>query len=197
MPLPDAVGSHVPILIGLAGLLKPRTVCEFGIGLHSTPLFLSDVFNLDRLLSFENNAEWSQALLNAHGNDPRFHLVTVNGAIASAAAEVHEVFDLTFIDDSMSAAERAETIATVAHRRSVVAVIHDFEEAAYRHAALYFEHAFTFDIWNPMTGVCWNGGVSLRKDLREVRDRVRVHANIPVTDVAAWRSALNMAALPW
>lgn len=113
-------GSHKPLLTAVLEHFKPRTVLETGSGLHSTPLFLAHP--IERLVSYENNAEWA---MRTRTEDPRHELRWVEGNIVDHLPPLYG-FDLIFIDDDPVGA-REDTITYVMSQAPPLVVIHDID----------------------------------------------------------------------
>jgi hypothetical protein len=184
--------THLPVLLALARLLDVKRVLEFGCGDFSTGTFLDRrAFpKLERLESYENDAEWAKRVRDAAQDDPRLDLRVTRGAIADAAkAAAIEDFDLILVDDSIEAPLRIATLTTVAQRRPMRAavVVHDFELPFYREPTGAFRHRFRFTPLNPNTGVAWNHDRLREADLKRLVSVVRKHRDrIKVDDRAAW-----------
>lgn len=189
--------THLPVLIGLARLLKVRKVIEFGCGQYSTLTFLDrqafpDLAHLD---SFEHDMDWITQLSAQVKDDPRVRFNHVRDSISAVVPRVDfKDYDLIFIDDSLSAAERAETIVAVSSncRPSNCAVIHDYEVEDYRRASRAFRHRFAFTAFNPNTGVVWNGDSVQRSQLKKIDSLIRRHAQRHSADDAPhWMSVMD------
>lgn len=116
----SSFATHVPLLTDLMLSFGPRRILEAGSGLYSTGFFLS--FNIDRLVSVENNPEWAK-----DWNDPRHDLELVGGRVVDHLPNL-DGFDLIFIDDDPVEA-RIKTIDHVLDRASCPVVIHDTSDA--------------------------------------------------------------------
>jgi predicted O-methyltransferase YrrM len=167
----DPYGTHVPILVGLGRLLRPRHVLELGAGRHSTITFLDrTVFTeIEHIDSYETDAHWRDEVLAAAGCDPRLTVSMIDGPMRRAVEMADlDRYDLVLIDDSVDEANRVASIEAVARYRSPsnVVVIHDFEIHAYRHAARRIPHLFAFTALNPQTGVGWD---AVPLDVRQLR----------------------------
>src|ERR1044072_7607495 len=92
----NAYATHLPVLIGLAGIRPLRRVLEFGCGHYSTKTFLQrSVFpDLEELHSVENDPAWAETVREVIKHDPRSSVTTVSGAMC----EVVEKFDLEAFD---------------------------------------------------------------------------------------------------
>jgi predicted O-methyltransferase YrrM len=140
----DDYASHLPVLKAVCGLVRPLTVLELGSGLHSTPFFLS--LPIKRLVSVESDPEWA---LRVAGEciDTRLSIRTDYDDLYPAD------FDLVFIDDGKSAAEREFSIGWVLGDRHPPTVIHDAEV----YATVISELATNYAVMptKPETAVCW------------------------------------------
>jgi len=196
--------THMPVLMALAPVIRPRRVLELGSGPFSTALFLDrEVFaDLERLVSYEDDPEWERVVRDAVGTDPRLDFRMVEVVRTSVPEDLNQ-FDLIFIDDSRTPTERSETIRTVRERapRGVV-MIHDYEQRAYRTASKGFDDRVAITTFTPQVGVCWFRGDGQRSTLRgEIRDAAHEVETgkaraIPVEDVAGWKAIRNMRDLP-
>jgi predicted O-methyltransferase YrrM len=137
----DEYATHLPVLRGY----RPRTVLEFGPGLHSTAHFLS-LPCLKRLVSIEHNQEWHDRLALKF-QDPRWEL---RRSIPPWPAPRN--FDLVLIDDGDTYTQRVETIRWVLKRKHPVVVIHDAEVGAYKELLEGVDH-FVYDALTPHTAV--------------------------------------------
>jgi hypothetical protein len=176
--------THIPILIGLAGVREIRRVLEFGCGRYSTLTFLnrSAFPRLERLESVENDAAWAEVT-----NDPRWTLKLIDGEISNSVSGLDlEQFDLILIDDSKTSAQRAATIRAVADQQPQRPwiVIHDYEIDEYRNAAHTFKHRYAFKAYNPQTGIVSNKPLTNAKSLdrwvKQNRDTFLQMLNNPV-----------------
>ena len=194
----DAYATCVPVLAGLAALIQPKRVLEFGCGNFSTQTFLDrSVFpTLCELHSLENDPSWAERMRDAAGADPRLKLDTVQGPIAAAAEQIDpSKYDLVLIDDSTSLDERVATIRTCAQRPcgEAVFVVHDFEQDAYRRAAEGFRSRYRLAGLNPNSGVLWNGSRLTRSDLRALDRTIRRHRDrLSPADVAGWSAVFRL-----
>jgi predicted O-methyltransferase YrrM len=191
----DPYATHLPILIGLARLMKVRRVLELGTGLHSTPCFLERQLFPDLLQwhGIENDFVWSQKVAAAIDSDRRAKLTFVSQPIHCAVRDIDLAgFDLIFIDDSAAAEQRAATIREVARRcpHSTVVVIHDWEIAAYRAAAKALPQRFGFNAFNPNTGIAWRTAALHRRQLKSLNRHLRYHARHVAPDQRTHWSAL-------
>jgi predicted O-methyltransferase YrrM len=158
--------THTPILMGIGRSQKIRKVLELGSGPYSTAIFLDrEVFpDLESLVSYEDDPEWLPVVQAAVGDDPRLDLRMVNAVRESVPDDISD-FDLIFIDDSRSPAERSQTIASVRekHPRAIVA-IHDYEQRPYRAAARGFDQRHVVGTFTPQVGVCYNNSANVDED---------------------------------
>ena len=103
---------------------------ELGSGLHSTGAFLDrrlfpDLAHLD---SAETDQEWADKVSRAYGKDGRLSLHLIAGPMAIGLRLFDlDTYDLILVDDSITGAERCETIRAVTGVKRPVVVIHDFE----------------------------------------------------------------------
>lgn len=197
---PVGYATHQPVLIGLAQIRPIRRVLEFGSGLYSSKLFLNrDLFpQLEELVSYEDTAEWRDAVLEAVGDDDRFDLRLVDAVNESVPADL-ERFDLIFVDDSHKLKFRAQTMATVGDRRprNPIVVVHDFEWRPYRRALMErFEHIANFDTFTPQTGVCWNGDTIDSSRMEALRAGVEALRSTDVIDNVTWARKLAQVVDP-
>jgi hypothetical protein len=188
----NSYATNVPVLIGLSRLLKIERVLEFGCGQYSTLTFLnrSAFPYLTKLQSFETDGEWLEKIAQSTKGDSRIQLTLVDTSMSSAAHKTELAsYDLIFLDDSTSADERAATIRQIAGKNSAVnlAVIHDYEIKAYRHAASGFRNSFRFDSLNPNTGVVWNKPSIDKGRLKTLNLIIQQHArSIQLDDISGW-----------
>ena len=190
--------SHLPILLGLQRFHPTRAVLELGAGDFSTGTFLDRTCFpvLERLTSVEVDPDWRAKVQSELGGDPRLELLGVERATTGGVvADLDiEAYDVIFIDDSARAADRAASIAAVvaAGPRHPLVVIHDFEVAAYRRATAPLDHVFLFSCFNPMTGVCWNGGVTGARALRSLAELIgRNRKQVDLDDRRGWTLAFD------
>src|SRR5213083_1622075 len=78
--------THLPILVGIARLLKVKRVLELGCGQYSTSTFLdrSAFPDLITLHSLENDRHWIEKMSEMIRKDPRASLSFVDGPMSSA-----------------------------------------------------------------------------------------------------------------
>jgi len=189
--------THLPILIGLARAMRIQTVLELGCGMYSTLAFLNrKAFPaLARLDSLETDQSWLDKISKAVGDDPRFHAQSVSTDMHVMVERTYlEQYDLIFIDDSTNSEKRSATIRAVSKRqlRHPVVAIHDFEVKAYQQAARTFRHRFIFKAFNPQTGVVWDGGSNLRRQLEKSASVMKHCANkLEPDNIEEWRLALS------
>jgi len=126
MLVDDRYASHVKVLEALPSVLNIRRVLELGAGDHSTRVFLS-MPGLEKLTSIENDPAWAE---RAATTDDRHEMRLVSGPVALNIPPLED-YDLVFIDDSTSAAERAQTIRAVLSQPHPPVVIHDAEVPEY------------------------------------------------------------------
>ena len=146
----DAYASHLPVLDLLAQDMEMRRVLELGPGLHSTKWFLQRP-ELERLVSLETNLEWFNRI-------PLHEKLTLRyvGDIPNALSDYDLTdFDLVFVDNGDSAAEREPAIRAVLSQPHPVVVIHDAEVPQYRGAIDDLVDEYTVSSQTPQTAVVW------------------------------------------
>lgn len=189
--------THVPVLVGLARLIKVERVLELGCGNYSTPLFLNrnafpDLIGLD---SIDNDPHWADQMAPWIGGDPRGKLTVVTGAISHALEGVQlQNYDLILVDDSTDVDQRAATIGQVASNcsPSSIVVIHDYEIRTYRDAARAFQKRFAFTALNPSTGVGWGDGSLDKRCLRKLNKLIRrFSSSLKPEDLKPWVEVMN------
>jgi predicted O-methyltransferase YrrM len=189
--------THIPVLLGLARVMRIENVLELGCGDYSTLTFLNAVAfpSLVSLHSLETDQGWLDRIRAAVGDDPRVSTRLVSRGMRSMIEQTNlDDYDLVFVDDSTSAEDRAATIRALSANRPkrAVVVIHDFEIQAYREAAAAFQHQFIFKAFNPQTGVVWNGDKNFGRPLRETSSVIKHYAKtVEPDDVSGWQAALN------
>lgn len=182
--------THLPVLLGVGHLVQARRILEFGSGNHSSLAFLDrECFpHVEHVDSFENDPEWGASIAAKAAHDSRFRMQMLDGAVAQAVANVDlESYDMVFIDDSVTSAERSATIRAVVARvptRAVV-IVHDFEHPPYRHALRGMKHIVRMTALNPNTGVGWNHAALAQSNLRRLNDFVRLSGpSLPLNNPA-------------
>lgn len=187
----NAFATHIPVISAIANFIEVKKVIEFGSGTYSTQTFLNrKVFpTLERLVSFENDPEWSKVMLEAVGQDKRVELRKVDGAMESAvSAQLFENCELIFIDDSSTEEQRSRTIKSIARNcpSGPIVVIHDFEIDSYRKAASSFMQVKRITAVNPNVGICSNQNVKLF-DTEKINHLIRKrHGKIQIDNACAW-----------
>jgi len=189
--------THIPVLIGLARLRAITSVLEFGAGHYSTKIFLNrrafpDLKVLD---SYETDQNWRLVMSDVTNSDSRASLHFVDGSMATAFEAIDlENYDLIFVDDSESAAERVKTIKALCARRpqSSLVVIHDYEVPEYIKGAQVFRYRFSFRAFNPETGVVWERGSRIRETFKQIDRVIKRHAQqLEPDDVDGWLKAFE------
>lgn len=147
--------THIPVLATLCLILRPRVVVELGSGDYSTKFFLDRKCcpSLERLISLENDVNWSERVLDPI-RDPRLEAHVFDGPMCGALGCLNrEQPDLVFIDDSVGRWERARTVSAYLSRQGLtgVVVIHDCELWRIRLAARKLKYKFVFDALTPQT----------------------------------------------
>lgn len=188
--------THLPVLLGLAANYKINSILELGCGLYSTKKFLEvNLFpHLTKLHSLENDAAWFSQMA-ALQTDARLTMSLVQGDMSDAIATLDLAgYDLIFIDDSLTADERARSIQGVAVRvtAATVVAVHDFEVPEYQQAAQDFPHRFAFDAFNPHTGLAWSNGQLDSKALQMLNRVLKKHARyIEPDDTQSWHKIIS------
>lgn len=194
--------THIPVLIGLARLISIRRVLELGCGDYSTRTFLNETAfpELSLLHSIENDREWAERTSSSIEKTSRFQLTPVETQMSLYIPSIRDWnYELIFIDDSLTAAERAETIQQVAqhcHANNII-VIHDFDVLDYRHASRHWPHRFTFTGIMPHVGIAWDEADLDREHLRRLDRLIADHAStIDPDDIDSWINIFNKNLLP-
>lgn len=200
-PLPPRArndyATHVPVLIGLAGLRQVERVLELGCGNYSTKAFLNHAAfpHLKELRSLENDPLWARTMSREVANDSRCTIAFTSGPMANAVSTLDlDYFDLIFVDDSASSDQRTATIKTLSglQPKNPWLVIHDYEFSDYQRAASNFVHRFIFDAYNPATGLVFNLKNERQADLRQLNHRLKVNRQLlDPDDVAGWLHVLR------
>ena len=193
----EPYATHVPVLVAL-GLFYPiHRILEFGSGTYSTLTFLNrNAFpHVNLVTSLENDAEWGSKVRGLANGDPRLQLSTVDSSICVAAKELSvDDYDLILIDDSTSAAERTETIRTVAELKPAksLIVIHDYECKPYRQAARGFSKVVRITALNPNVGILCNDAQNIMPHLYRFNNVIRqFRDSIPLSDIDGWSEAFQ------
>jgi hypothetical protein len=188
----EPYATHVPVLVGVAAVCRPRLVIEFGSGAFSTLSFLDEVAfpSVERVESYENNREWFQQIQRQIPLNAFVNLNFVEGDMYQVieGANTHSA-SMIFIDDSPTAAARVPTVEEVARRCGAepVVILHDNNLWRLRLATRKFENRISFDAFNPQCCVMWHGHPERKSVLGEVNRIIHQHASdIALTDVRAW-----------
>jgi hypothetical protein len=187
--------THLPVLVALGDHLQVKRVLELGCGKYSTLTFLDrDCFPyLEKLDSVENDPAWGGAVRDSAQGDDRLCMRVVAAPVASVLAGLDlDSYDLVFVDDSLTTADRSRTIAGLTNVKRPVVVIHDYDIPAYRFAASRFLNRFRFTALNPNTGIVWNAAALRRTFLAKVNTIVREHYDeVPLDDAASFQDWLK------
>lgn len=189
--------THVPVLIGLAGIRRVERVLELGCGNYSTRTFLNrSVFpDLKELLSLENDPLWARTMRLNVAADRRCSIAFTSGAVADAVASMDlDYFDLIFVDDSTTSEQRSATIRTLfaLHPQNAWLLIHDYEMPEYQRAAAAFTHKFIFNAYNPETGLVFNSENGSRSEFRQLNRRLQKNCSrLEPDDVPGWMRVLR------
>lgn len=174
--------THVPVLVALALLVRPRRILEFGSGVYSTSLFLDAAIfpDTESVTVLENDAEWYARLQKVHGDDPRLHAVRVEGTMAQTAGTLDcTKYNLIFVDDSTSEQLRANTIAVLSSQagNGHPIVIHDFQVKKYRWAGRRLRNRFVFTALTPQTCVACLAANPSRDVLASINELIAAHSH--------------------
>jgi len=184
--------THVPILVGVAAVCRPKLLIEFGSGTFSTMSFLDEVAfpSLQRVESYENDRKWFEQIRESLPSNSRVHLQLVDGEMYQAVPGANtSAAGMIFIDDSPSAEARVPTLKEVARRCGTepVVVLHDHDLWRLRLATRNFENRISFDSLNPQCCVMWHGHKERRPALEHVKRIIQQNAvKIPLTDIRTW-----------
>lgn len=187
--------THVPVLVGLAQVIRVQRVLEFGAGTFSTLLFLNRAAfpDLIEIVTYEDNNGWAKRVATEAAGDDRLTLKTVP-LVPDYVPSVIDSFDLIHIDDSATATLRTKTVNSVAAARpmNTLVAIHDFELLELARAARRFDHVYRFRTFTPQVGVAWYGDAISKGVLSEMQRRIAHHrVTLPVTDIAQWAAVLR------
>jgi hypothetical protein len=193
----EAYGSHLPVLIAVARLLRPRRLLELGAGLFSTAAFADKALfpTLEGIVSLEDDPKWLRRIEKQLHANHRVGLKAVRAIpdwVATADLAAH---DLIFIDNGRQIAERVSTIRAVLcrARSDAVIVVHDFQYAPYKDAVTDPWTAFSFDACAPSTGIIFQDAMLL-DDLKAAEDMIKVHLpRIQPSMAQVWAEVFNAA----
>lgn len=183
--------THIPILIGLARLLKVKRVLEFGCGQYSTLTFLNRTAfpDLVELRSYETESDWMNKIALLVGDDPRVCMSLVHDRMDTIVDGISfKNFDLILIDDSANAEERTQTIRHVVQAcySSNVLIIHDYEMKVYRKATS-LPNRYRFAAFKPNTGIAWDKAILNKPKLRRLDFLIKRYANsIKPDNLSKW-----------
>ena len=185
------------MLIGLALLRRIERVLELGCGNYSTKTFLNRAAfpHLKELRSLESDPLWAKSMRLAVAGDERCTITFTSGPMADAVSTLDlDYFDLIFVDDSATSEQRTATIKALSalHPQNPWLLIHDYEVDAYQRAAAAFRHKFTFNAYNPETGLVFNFKNERQTDLRQLNHRIKVNCQIlEPDDISGWLRVLR------
>lgn len=119
----EGYNSHIAVLEQLEAEGVPmKRVLEFGAGQYSTAWFLE---RAERLHTVESDPDWYAWAVKTYKKRKGFELSKVRPPDLRR-------YDLVFIDDGSSAAERLHTLGWVLNRPHPVVVLHDSNVPEYR-----------------------------------------------------------------
>lgn len=154
----DVYATHLPILQTLGKLFSINRVLELGAGHYSTPVFLDRQYypDLKLLVSFESDLGWRDAvseMITDHRG-----IVLYSEDMAATIRRLHDLdeYQLIFIDNGATVSQRVEAIEAVIDRKpNGLLVIHDWDNEAYRNAAMQntLYHWITIDKEYPSTAI--------------------------------------------
>lgn len=186
--------THIPVLLGLSILLKPRSVLELGSGHYSTPLFTNDRFfpTVERFRSIEDDPAWFATIRRDIAlREP--DSVELAEDMPRWVRDTEDSLDgLIFLDNGRSMPDRVATIAAMLERcgPDAVVVIHDFEQKAYRLAVPSSWSAVTVRSWLPATGILCRDPSRL-DGFRRLSRLIRENRDIPPERAEEWALVLQ------
>ena len=132
----ESVATHMPVLEQVVAQYKPQSVLEFGMGLHSTTLFVA---SCPRVVSVEmNSLEWYDRTRSEVGGannwNPHLFMGPVRWMADLPRAEPKQWYDLVFVDGHGSS-RHAQILYGLAVSKLVVC--HDTQEPSYHWTAAY------------------------------------------------------------
>lgn len=184
----DPYSTHLPVLVGIINLYGVKTVLEFGSGYNSTLSLLdSGSFpTLQKLNSVENYYDWYCTIQSKIPDSEKVEYAYHVGEMADAVSKYAiDQYDLVFVDDSITAESRANTLNEVLKRKPNIVVIHDFENVEYQKVSKQYGPFYTFKSVLPNVGVIMK---SLDiPTLQFINATIaRNIKNIPATNTKAW-----------
>jgi len=142
--MPDEYGSHLSVLAEVLDLHKPKRVLELGAGKYSTPAFLNHLA-VEELVSIEPDAIWRERI--------KAEFASEKLTLLAQLRRNPQDFDLVFIDNGTSEAQRLKAIKKVLSRAHPLVVIHDADVPAYNQAIADLADEFAIYPPNPHTAV--------------------------------------------
>lgn len=151
----DPYSTHIPVLIGIIRLLKPKTIIEYGSGFNSTLLFINKEIcpSIDTVRSYENYRDWYSLVKQKVDSNQSINYKYVEGDMYNYV-DSNEIAqsDLVFVDDSYNAHDRSKTIEEVVKSQPKICLIHDFENQPYRKSVSNHLPYYRFKSLLPNTG---------------------------------------------
>lgn len=186
----EAYATHMPILMGLAGIVRPKRVLELGSGMCSTPQFVNkETFpTIEFLHSLEDDAAWADKVQQAIGADnPRCMLERVPSVPGWADKAELNSYDLIFVDDSTTIVGRTSTLRAVIAKASpnAVVVVHDFEIRSYQRVVPADVTQLVVPAFKPMTGIITRKR-ALLPQLKQLRKAVNNNRHLSPSDLGGW-----------
>lgn len=195
----EPYATHLPVLMALGQATRVQRVLELGSGPFSTSMFLDRrAFpDLISLTSFEDDAVWEAKIRESTASDPRFDLHMV-AEVRHAVPTDLDQYDLIFIDDSRTVAERSVTInAVLSQRPDTIIAIHDFEQRGYRKLirGAGDNSLRVFRVFTPQVGVVTSSSSASARDIERALHAVESgrNAGLSVTDREGWIGHLATA----
>ena len=164
----DPYATHLPLLKVIGFIFSVRNVLELGSGLYSTPLFCNPVYfsEIVKVQSYETDRAWAKKVRAFLMDNDILHLQHSTVPLAEVIPFLDlNAFDLIFVDDGHSLAERKATIQAVTewHPFNLV-LMHDYEQPAYQEASQGFDHVLLYKDAFPNTAILWNDGTGVDEE---------------------------------
>ena len=194
----DAYATHIPVLVGVSQIVAPERILELGGGLFSTPALSNPEFfpTVKHVHTLEDSAEWATKIRSAVSGGDRVTVDHVPSVPDHVATMDLSAYDLIFVDDSISIAERTRTLRSVLNRAraSAVVVVHDYEVRSYRNCRQPPWYGHTSSVWRPFTGVLYRDR-RLRRQLDRLELVIRRERGRGPSPIREWRMVFERARL--
>ena len=155
---PGRYDSHLPVLWAIGETMPIRTICEYGVGLGSTPVWLDRKRfpSMEHLLSYEEQESWfhkiKEELPPEMSADPRWDLKRIESGNLFFSAEYLAGTDLAFVDGFTWDGRIALLIAL--RGRVPLVVLHDGHGPdAFRAAQTVWPHVLVYRATDPGTSI--------------------------------------------